>query len=139
MIKNITFGSDPEYFIRNKDKDVIVSGIPFIEGTKDNPQELGNGFYILKDNILAEGNIPPTEDPVKFMHNLMELKERINKYLSNIHPSLEVYHSDSMNIHPHFLIHPESLLFGCSPYLNSWDNEEHRANDLSDVNFRTAG
>lgn len=139
MIKNITFGSDPEYFIKNKDKNLIVSGIPFIDGSKDNPQELGDDFYILKDNILAEGNIPPTEDPVKFMNNLIELKTRINKYLVNIHPSLEVYHSDCEEIHPHFLVHPESLLFGCSPYLNAWDDNEHRANDLSSENFRTAG
>lgn len=139
MIHNITFGSDPEYFIKNRDKNIIISGIPFIEGTKDSPQELEDGFFLLKDNILAEGNIPPTEDPIKFMHNLIGLTERINKYLINIHPSLGVHHSDCEEIHPHFLTHPESLLFGCSPYLNAWDDNEHRANDLSSENFRTAG
>lgn len=139
MIHNITFGSDPEYFIKNRDKNIIISGIPFIEGTKDSPQELEDGFFLLKDNILAEGNIPPTEDPIKFMHNLIGLTERINKYLINIHPSLGVHHSDCEEVHPHFLTHPESLLFGCSPYLNAWDDNEHRANDLSSENFRTAG
>ena len=29
--------------------------------------------------------------------------------------------------------------FGCSPYLNAWDEEEHRAKDLSEERFRTAG
>lgn len=139
MIKNITFGSDPEYFVINKDKNLIISGIPFIEGSKDSPQSLEDGFYVLKDNVLAEGNIPPTEDPIKFMRNLMELKERINKFLKNIHPSVEVAHYDVADIHPHFLTHPEALLFGCSPYLNAWDDVEHRANDLSSENYRTAG
>lgn len=139
MITDITFGSDPEYFIRNRDEDIIISSIPFIEGTKDKPEYLGNGFHILKDNILVEGNIPPTSDPIKFMNNLLELKERINNYLSRINPVLTVHHDDCMDINPHFLTHPDALMFGCSPYLNAWDDQTHKANDLSDSNFRTCG
>lgn len=139
MIKNITFGSDPEYFLKNTEEDIVLSAIPFINGTKEKGQHLGNGFYILKDNILVEGNIPPASDPIKFMHNLMELKERINNYFQHIHSSLTVHHDDCMDINPHFLTHPEALLFGCSPYLNAWDGDIHRANDLSSINFRTAG
>ena len=84
MINNVTFGSDPEYFIINKDTEMTISGIGLINGTKKNPEPLGDDFFVLKDNILAEGNIPPASDPIKFMHNLMELKTRILKYLHNI-------------------------------------------------------
>jgi hypothetical protein len=139
MIKNVTFGSDPEYFVKNHAENLIISGIPFIHGTKEKPESLNDGFFILKDNILAEGNIPPSSDPIKFMTNLIELKTRINKYLGNVNHSLGVFHSDCEDVHPNFLVHPESLLFGCSPYLNAWDNEIHKANDLSKENFRTAG
>jgi hypothetical protein len=139
MIKNITFGSDPEYFLKNKNENIILSAIPFIKGDKHSPQSLGNGFYILKDNILVEGNVPPTSDPVKFMNNLIELKTRINKYFSYINSTLTVHHDDCLDIAPHFLTHPEALMFGCSPYINAWDDNEHRANDLSSENFRTAG
>lgn len=34
MINNVTFGSDPEYFIINKDTEMIVSSIGLINGTK---------------------------------------------------------------------------------------------------------
>lgn len=139
MIKNTTFGSDPEYFVINKDENVIISGIPFIDGDKTTPESLGDGFYVLKDNVLAEGNIPPTSDPMQFMLNLIELKQRINKYLMQKHPSLEVAHADCLTINPAFLTHPESLMFGCSPYLNAWDNDVHKANDLASENFRTCG
>lgn len=139
MINNVTFGSDPEYFIVNKDNEMILSSINFIRGTKLEPESLGDGFFILKDNILVEGNIPPTNDPVKFMNNLIELKNRINKYLKKIDGSLEVKHADCLNVNPMFLTDPEALEFGCSPYFNAWDTKVHRANDLSDVNYRTAG
>lgn len=139
MIRNITFGSDPEYLLKNKKENIIISAIPFIKGDKHNPEPLGDGFFILRDNILVEGNIPPTADPIKFMHNLIELKSRILNYFSNISSSLGLYHEDSADISPHFLMHPEALLFGCAPYLNAWDDEEHRANDLSSENFRTVG
>ena len=36
-IDNILIGSDPELFIYNKDKAEIVSAIPFIPGTKEQP------------------------------------------------------------------------------------------------------
>lgn len=139
MIKNVTFGSDPEYFVMNKDENIIISGIPFINGDKLSPEPLGDGFSVLKDNILAEGNIPPTSDPVRFMNNLIELKRRITEYLQTKDPCLGLAHADCLNINPIFLTHPESLLFGCSPYQNAWDNEIHKANDLSSENFRTAG
>jgi len=139
MIRNITFGSDPEYFIKNNKTGKIISSIPLIKGSKHNPESLGDGYYVLTDNILAEGNIPPTADPIQFMGNLLELKRRINRYLQEQYDFIELYHDDCMEIDSVFLTHPDALLFGCSPYMNAWDKKEHRANDLSSENFRTAG
>ena len=139
MIKNFTFGSDPEYFIRNKNTGKIVSSIPIIEGTKNKPEPLRNGFFILRDNILAEGNISPVKTKNEFIWAMGELKYLINEYIQTRYPVLEVYHADCLEIDEAFLSHPEAQMFGCSPYLNAWDNESHRANDLSRENFRTAG
>lgn len=139
MIKNISFGSDPEYFIKNTETGEIISSIPLINGTKEMPESIGDGYFVLTDNILAEGNVPPETDPMKFMNNLIELKRRINIYLKNKYPQLELFHEDCMDINPMFLTDPDALLFGCSPYMNAWDHKEHRANDLSSENFRTAG
>ena len=54
--KNITIGSDPEFFVQNKDGK-LISSIGVIDGTKDIPKRLkflGNGFAIQKDNVLGE-------------------------------------------------------------------------------------
>lgn len=139
MIKNFTYGSDPEYFIKNETTGMIVSSIPIVEGTKENPEDLGNGFKILKDNILVEGNIPPANDMDGFINNMKTLRTRIDGYIKAKYPVLGLAHADCLEVAPQFLSHPEALQFGCSPYLNAWDDNEHRANDLSSETFRTAG
>jgi len=139
MIKNLTFGSDPEYFIVNRNTRKIVSSIPIIDGTKEEPEPLGDGFFILKDNILAEGNIPPSKTKEGFMYNMQELKNRITEYIQLQYPVLELLHSDCRDVDMTFLSHSEAMQFGCSPYFNAWDKESHRANDLSSENYRTAG
>lgn len=143
MIKNVTFGTDPEFFVINKRIDTIISAIPLVDGTKEEPLALGHGFYILRDNILLEGNIPPSRDENEFIKNMIELKKKSIEYFvrrfpgSGIH--LDLLSADCMELDSMFLTHPEALQFGCSPYLNAWDNEEHRANDMSAYNYRTAG
>lgn len=139
MITNLTFGSDPEYFVINESTGKIVSSIPIIDGTKEEPESLGGGFSILKDNILAEGNVPPSKCKNDFITNMNVLKYRINNYIKNKYPVLGLHHADCLDIEMAFLSHPEAMLFGCSPYLNAWDGEEHRANDLSSESFRTCG
>lgn len=139
MIKNLTFGSDPEYFVRNETTKMIVSSIPIIKGTKELPESMGDGYFILKDNILVEGNIPPATDRAGFIANMGELRSRLDAYIKAKYPVLGLYHSDCEEVSDMFLSDPEALQFGCSPYLNAWDEESHRAKDMSDVNFRTAG
>jgi len=139
MITNLTFGSDPEYFVKNEVTGMIVSSIPVVDGTKGEPEALGDGYFILKDNILVEGNIPPARTRGEFISNMLELKNRINGYMKAKYPVLGVHHDDCLELDSRFLTNPEALEFGCSPYLNAWDDEIHRANDLSKENFRTAG
>ena len=139
MINNLTFGSDPEYFIKNENTGMIVSSIPIISGTKENPESIGDGYFIQRDNILAEGNIPPVRTKEDFISKMEELKARITKYIKDKYPVLGLCHADCLDIDTAFLSHPEAMLFGCSPYLNAWDDESNRANDLSSESFRTAG
>jgi hypothetical protein len=139
MIKNITFGSDPEYFVINETTGKIVSSIPVIEGTKEKPESLGDGYFILQDNILAEGNIPPSTTMELFIHHMHELKRRMTSYIKAKYPPLGLYHADCLEVDTIFLSHPDAMQFGCSPYLNAWDKQVHRAKDLSQESIRTAG
>jgi hypothetical protein len=139
MIKNITFGSDPEYFVVNESTGKIVSSIPVIDGTKETPESLGDGYFILQDNILAEGNIPPVRTMEMFLNNMHELKRRMTAYIKNKYNVLGLYHADCLDIDTVFLSHPDAMQFGCSPFMNAWDKQVHRAGDLSEETFRTCG
>lgn len=143
MIKNLTFGTDPEYFVYNERLSKVISSIPLIKGTKEEPESLENGFFILTDNILVEGNVPPSKTAEEFIMNMAELEKRIHIYFQKKFPAfadnLSLCHADCVKVDSIFLNHPGALQFGCSPYLNAWDGEEHRANDMSASSFRTAG
>lgn len=143
MIKNLTFGTDPEFFILNNRLGSVISSIPLIKGTKENPESLGDGFYLLADNVLAEGNVPPSRTVEEFIQTMDELKKRIQEYFNVKFPAfadnLQLLSDDCRRMDPMFLNHPDALQFGCSPYLNAWDDKEHKASDLSSSLYRTAG
>jgi len=139
MIKNLTFGSDPEYFVINELSKKIVSAIPIIDGTKEQPESLGDGFFIQRDNVLAEGNIPIAYSKGQFLSHMEELKTRIIDYIKAKYNVLTLHHADCLELDQAFLSHPEAMQSGCSPYLNAWDEQSHRAKDISASSARTCG
>ena len=134
-ITNVLVGSDPEFFIK-KDGDFFPS-FNVIQGTKSDPTDIGSGYQILKDNVLLEGNIPPASTKKEFIHNMKYLKSYFINMLSENDMSLVC--ADSGVFQSKFLRHPDATEFGCSPYMNCWDMNEHRADDMSDMNHRVAG
>lgn len=143
MLKNLTFGTDPEFFVYNNRLAKVISAIPLIKGNKENPESLEDGFFILADNVLVEGNVPPSKTAEEFIINMAELKKRIQNYFNTKFPAfadnIELCSNDCIRMDPIFLNHPDALQFGCSPYLNAWDDIEHKASDMSSSSYRTAG
>jgi hypothetical protein len=111
-----------------------------IEGDKQNPTDIGGGYQILKDNVLLEGNIPPAKSKEEFIHNMKYIKNYFSEVLKNSDiKGLSLECADSGEFDAKYLRHWEANLFGCSPYNNCWDGEEHIADDMSHMNFRVAG
>lgn len=142
MVKNFTFGTDPEFFIINAESKDILSSIYLINGNKSNPEPLEvEGYSILKDNVLVEGNVPPTRTIEGFKDSILTLKELIRRKLNSLGYDIEfnLLEEDSAIINPMFLTHPEALEFGCEPYLNAWSGAVCKADALEAESFRTAG
>jgi hypothetical protein len=138
MIKNVTIGSDPEFFISDGNR--FIPSIGIIPGDKLEPFDMGNGFYIQKDNVLIEGNIPPARSKEEFVYNMKELKSLMNDYLRIVHPILHIVSGDSAEYNMEELKqYPEAMLFGCSSYLNAWTNTTTKAQSLAHSPWRTAG
>lgn len=135
-LDNITIGSDPEFFIVDKKGDAFPS-IGIFNGTKDEPEDQGGGFALLKDNVLVEGNIPPANNVDEFVESMKTLKSMMNSVLAVA--GLQLHSADSMKFKPRFLDHPEANVFGCSAYKNAWELGSFSAENMSHMPQRVCG
>ena len=135
-INNITIGSDPEFFIVTNKGEAYPS-IGIFEGTKDEPEDQGGGFALLKDNVLVEGNIPPAHNEEEYVRFMTQLQDMINSVLEI--NNLKLYAADSMKYKKKYLDHPEANVFGCSSYKNAWQIGMFSAENMSHLPKRVAG
>lgn len=137
--KNITLGSDPEFFISDK-KGKLISSIGLINGTKDSPQLLpflGEGFAIQTDNVLGEFNIPATNDPHEAMISIAIMKAYVSGFLADKgllpkYMASGVYKKNQLNSY-------EAKLFGCSVDYNAWTENENPRPEGDATSLRSAG
>jgi len=133
---NITIGSDPEFFIVTNDGKAYPSTELF-SGTKDEPEQKGGGYALLKDNVLVEGNIPPASNEEEYIKYMLNLQSMINSVLE-IH-GLKLFASDSMQYAEEHLQHPDVNVFGCSAYKNAWQYGSFAAENMSHLPLRVCG
>lgn len=137
--KNITIGTDPEFFIQNKDGK-LISSIGIITGTKDIPnrlKHLGAGFAIQCDNVLGEFNVPHGYTAKEVANNIAIMKAYITGFLESrdLHPvyaASAVYDDDQIQS-------DEAKEFGCSPDYNAWTNGVNQKPEGTSTNLRSAG
>ncbi len=132
----LTIGSDPEWFVRNKKTGKIVSSIPLIKNTKHNPINLGDGFTFYTDNVAVEGTIPPAESKEEFIKNLEMLKNKINERLAK--HNCEVVPIASNLFAKDQLRDPGANEIGCNPFFLSHSLEMAEPPRLPD-GYRSSG
>lgn len=140
MIKLVSLGADPEFFIRRvKDGTYMPSSI-ITSGTKDMPEDTGTkGFFIHKDNLTVEGNIPPAKNKAEFVSSMKFLKDIINTIAQT--KGCELVCEDQIEFKPRFLNLSDAQEFGCSGFNNAWAynvNQEISTPKLNS-NLRVAG
>ena len=137
--KNITIGTDPEFFIQNSDGK-LISSIGIIEGTKDIPNRLkflGSGFAIQKDNVLGEFNVPHGYSAKEVSNSISIMKAYISGLLESkgLHPLYAAsgeYDDDQLQS-------DEAKEFGCSPDFNAWTNSINKKPEGTFINLRSSG
>lgn len=135
MIEFQTIGADPEFALR-KDN-INVPSFHYFQGTKQHPEDKGNGFAILKDNLLVEGNIPPATKSVQFVNNIRLIKELIESVIHR--DNAEIYYQDIVKFNKKFIMTEDGMDFGCSSYVNAWDREVHSSPQLFNTYNRPVG
>jgi hypothetical protein len=85
LISEIKIGSDIEWFLQNETTGEIVSAEGIIKGTKYEPFKFDpeNEYYATSlDNVMAEGNIPPVDNPVDLYFAIEKLRKYIDAEVS---------------------------------------------------------
>ena len=137
-VADYLIGSDVEYFIKKKGDNEIVSAEGLIQGTKKKPYKFDkdNSYFATSlDNVMAEGNIPPTKSPSEYWKSLEKLRSYID---STIPQDLETVAIPSARLDVKHLATENAQVFGCDPSLNCWTDEEVIPEPTGD-NVRSAG
>ena len=134
--RKVSIGTDPEYFLRNKETSTLVSAIPFIKGDKHNPVPLPNGGNIQSDNVAVEFAIDPANSTEDF---IAKIKAAISDTLNEIPKGFELAVLSSAEFHPVELAHPKAREFGCTPDYCAWELVENDSPRHPNPNFRSCG
>ena len=142
-----TIGADPEFFVSYYNDDSGNEGtipcVGIIEGTKEEPFSLGDGFFTHEDNVAVELGIPPQTTQGGFADAIMHGKEMIIQLLDENHggPSHYLDCMAEYSFHPDDLQSEQAKHFGCEPDYNAYETGKMRtmprATKLS--NYRHAG
>lgn len=139
LLKNITIGADPEVFIRHNNGKIIPAFLFLPDNDKSNPKDVGNGYYILHDNVTLEGNIPPASTKEEFIKNLDTLIQIFRNELASKNSNLSLHYADSAELEEVYLAYPAAKIFGCSPFNNAYGNDSIVAPNLEDFKLRVSG
>lgn len=136
MIKLDKIGSDPEFGIVDSIGQPLPSFL-FFDGTKKTPELMGNGFAVLKDNLLVEGNIPACATKEKFIDSMKFLKSLIEVPLKE--EDLEILSEDLIEYNPIWINTPDGQEFGCSDFKSAYKRNNirtpHLTTDIRQVGF----
>src|SRR6056297_2377798 len=135
MIEFKTIGADPEFALRKGS--INVPAFHYFKGTKQHPEDKGNGFAILRDNLLVEGNIPPASDLEEFYRNMTFIQDLISSIV-NV-DGTGIYYQDLVKYNKRFIYTDDGMEFGCSSYNDAWSQESKPSPVLTDTFFRPVG
>lgn len=141
-ITNVKVGSDPELFIVNSKTNKVISSIGLIPGEKNNAYrapDMPRGYGLQIDNILAEFNIPATNNKEKFIASIEYMKNYIRDFVKKTNPDYDIQCVASRDVDEDQLQSPEAKLFGCDVSYNAYTEDENPKPDGERGTLRSSG
>lgn len=123
MSKKLMLGCDPEVFLGDADRNVIIPACGLIGGTKDEPKDIGQGVKVQEDNVTVEFNIEPVahEPGASSLARATELAfNRVTDYVQSIDKRYYLHVASSYRFPPEQLASEAAQRFGCDPDLNAY-------------------
>jgi len=124
-----TIGYDPEVFIRDTSRDLIVSAIPIIKRNKNDPLRLPDGAAFYYDNVLAEFSAPPSHSPEEAVERFRKVFNSIFEFLGS---SLTVHAQAAHTFAREQLECEEAWAIGCDPNFDAYREDINPKRDFDD-------
>jgi hypothetical protein len=131
-----TLGSDPEFFLRDRKTKKMISGIPHITGTKEEPELMKSGAGLQRDNVAVEFASGVFTDEEQFVFHIEQVFREIAK---KVPKDLEIVAEPSAHFDKDQLNSPEALEFGCDPDYDAWKVEINQPPFCEDASLRSCG
>lgn len=131
-----TIGCDPEFFLRQRQSGKLISAIPFVKGTKEEPMRLPRGGNIQRDNVAVEIATDPAASAEEFVANV---GATLSEAVCTLPKETEIVALPSACFGAEELQHPEALRFGCDPDYDAWAVAENDPPCAADASFRSCG
>lgn len=131
-----TIGCDPEFFLRDVNKGQLISAIPYVKGTKHEPQLLPKGGNIQYDNVAVEIATDPADSAEGFLKNI---EFTLTEAIKTLPDHTEIIALPSAKFDPKELEDPEAQQFGCDPDYDAWAVAENNKPCAADNTFRSCG
>jgi hypothetical protein len=140
LISGVTYGADPELFLKSIDNGHFVSSVGRIGGSKAEPKPLPIlNAAVQEDNVAIEFNIQPCVTRGGFVTSLtqviMHLQQEVEKQrLTLVCEASAMFPEEELRT-------IEAMTFGCEPDFNAWLKVENQMPELEGefLNLRSAG
>lgn len=141
-ITEFLVGTDPELFLVSQKTGKVKSAVRVIPGTKERPhkvKELGKGFALQTDNILAEFNVPPTNSKSEFIKNILKMQQYIKELAQTKNPDLDIKCMASAHVPKTELRSKQAQAFGCDGDYCVYTGTQNEILRTPDSDLRSAG
>ena len=127
VLSGVTYGSDPELFLCERETGKPISAIPVLKGhDKHAPIELKNGVRVYWDNVLVEAAFPPVKTKAAFIGQFREAFQGMQDVLGK---KFAIKPQASHLFQREELKDQEAWDIGCSP---NYDAYKAAQNDMSE-------
>lgn len=122
-MSELTFGCDPELFLRNKKTGEFVSAHGVIPGSKKEPFKVKNGA-VQVDGMAVEFNIDPVKTGEEFAFSVKSVLAQLSEMVG---PNLELVAKPTVHFSDEVFAAqpPEALELGCEPDYNAYTGEQN--------------
>lgn len=137
-ISNALIGSDIEVFVKNTVSGEIISAEGLIGGTKKEPFKLERkGCALQEDNVMAEFNVNPTNNPQDMYEDIVYV---LNTITNRLPEGFDIEVAASAIIPNEFLQTQQAQEIGCDPDFNAWLDCTNIPPEIESLNgLRTCG